>query len=132
MKPILQKWISVDNALPNKDTNFHLLIKSTDNLDYTRKTIGYFNGSIWKYTGLHPSEYPAYYREQHKLPEQEKGTITVTFDPATHKLMPINPENEMLEGAFAGITYSDEHSYLGVERHIYDYWMLAAPELGSE
>ena len=53
---------------------------------------------------------------------------TITFDDSTHKLMPLEPSNEMLEGAFNSITASDEHFHLGIEARLYSFMIAAAPE----
>lgn len=53
---------------------------------------------------------------------------TVTYDTATHKIVPLMPTNEMLERAFNEITASDEHTELGVEQRLYLTFIERAPE----
>lgn len=53
---------------------------------------------------------------------------TITFDDSTHKLVPLEPTNEMLEGAFNSITAADEHFHLGIEARLYSFMIAAAPE----
>ena len=53
---------------------------------------------------------------------------TVTYDTATHKIVPIDPTEAMLEHAFDEITSSDEHSPLGVEQRLYLTFIERAPE----
>lgn len=52
---------------------------------------------------------------------------TVTYDTATHKIVPIIPTVEMMTGCFDGISLSDAHSPYGVEEHVYSKMIEAAP-----
>lgn len=53
---------------------------------------------------------------------------TVTYDTATHKIVPIEPTVEMMTDCFDGISLSDAHSPYGVEEHVYSKMIAAAPE----
>ena len=53
---------------------------------------------------------------------------TITFDGSIYKLVPLEPSNEMLEGAFNSITAADEHFHLGIEARLYSFMIAAAPE----
>jgi len=53
---------------------------------------------------------------------------TVTFDDSSHKIVPLEPTEEMLEHAFNEITASDEHTELGVEQRLYWTFINRAPE----
>lgn len=53
---------------------------------------------------------------------------TVTYDTATHKIVPIEPTNEMLEHSFNEITASDDHTELGAEQRLYWTFISRAPE----
>lgn len=53
---------------------------------------------------------------------------TVTYNPATHKIVPRAPTVEMMTDCFEGISLSDAHSQYGVEEHVYSKMIAAAPE----
>lgn len=57
---------------------------------------------------------------------------TITIDDSTHKVVPLEPTNEMLEGAFNAITAADEHFHLGIEARLYDFMISAAPEYSDD